>query len=233
MQANSKPVISNQPGPHHRLVETVAKHARTEFLKPIAAYNRSAFNLSIAAWHAAGCLPLILDTGCGVGLSTLHLARQHPDHFVIGVDQSADRLARNTAWPYPTPSNCIHVRADMVDYWRLLHCEKISPAQQYMLYPNPWPKAEQLGRRWHGHPVFPTVVSLGGYIECRSNWRIYIEEFSAALAQLTGAPVECETYVAESPITPFEKKYKESGHALWRCKTKIALKHDCPSIVSI
>jgi tRNA G46 methylase TrmB len=218
VQANSRLVTSSQSGVHAQLHGVVAKHAATEFLKPIAAYNRAAFDIGMAAWHAAGRMPLILDAGCGVGLSTLHLATQFPDHFVIGVDQSADRLARNTAWDAALPSNFIRVRADLVDYWRLMHAAGIRPARHYLLYPNPWPKVGQLARRWHGHAVFPTVVALGGEFECRSNWRIYIEECAAALAQLTGMGVHCERYLTATPVTPFEQKYLASGHALWRCR---------------
>lgn len=221
MQANSSPIVSSQTGIHDQLYTIVAKHAATEFLKPITAYNQAAFDASMAAWQTAGSMPLILDAGCGVGLSTLHLAAQYPDHFVIGVDQSAHRLARNTVWHGALPGNYICVRADLVDYWRLLHAAGIRPARHYLLYPNPWPKIGQLARRWHGHAVFPTVVALGGELECRSNWRIYIEECAAALTQLTAIDIRCEPYVTQSPITPFEQKYLASGHLLWRCRVQI------------
>lgn len=111
----------------------------------------------------------------------------------------------------------MHVRADLVDYWRLLQEAGLRLARHYLLYPNPWPKIGQLGRRWHGHPVFPVIIALGGRLECRSNWRVYIEEFAAALTQLTATPVRCEAYNPEQPITPFERKYDASGHMLWRC----------------
>lgn len=221
MQANSSPVISSQTAVHDHLNAVVARHAATTFLKPVMPYNRAAFDMAIAAWQAAGGKPLILDAGCGVGLSTLNLATQFPDHFVIGVDQSAHRLARNTVWSGPPPSNCMRIRADMVDIWRLMQDADIRPARQYVLYPNPWPKMGQLGRRWHGHPVFPTIAALGGHLECRSNWRIYIEEFAAALTQL-GHVTTCEPYSTAAPITPFEQKYLASGHALWHCKTRLA-----------
>jgi tRNA (guanine-N7-)-methyltransferase len=221
MQANSRPVTSSQSGIHNQLRSVVAKHSATEFQKPIAPYNREAFDTSIAAWTAAGRMPLILDAGCGVGLSTLHLATQFPDHFVIGIDQSADRLARNTAWPAALPGNFVRVRADLVDYWRLMHAAGIRPARHYLLYPNPWPKIGQLARRWHGHAVFPIVVALGGALECRSNWRVYIEECAAALSQLIGSEVACEPYLTQTPITPFEQKYIDSGHQLWRCRTQL------------
>ena len=201
----------------------VAKHAATEFKKPYADYNRRAFDDSIAKWHAHGGQPLILDAGCGVGLSTLHLAAQFPDHYVIGVDQSADRIARNTQWPGPgaEPTNCSWVRADLVDYWRLMQLHGIRPARHYVLYPNPWPKIGQVQRRWQGHPVFPTVLALGGYFECRSNWQIYIDECCAAVTQLTSKAMATQAYQCTSPITPFESKYLASGHGLWRCTVNL------------
>ena len=218
---NSSPVTSSQTGIHEQLSELVARHAATSFRKPITDYNRQAFTQSIACWRAAGAAPLILDTGCGVGLSTRNLATQFPDHFVIGIDQSADRLERNTQWPGAMPDNLCFIRADLVDYWPLLLEAGIFPTRHYLLYPNPWPKIGHLARRWHGHAIFPTLVALGGYIECRSNWRLYIEEFASALNQL-GAPLtQCEAYTTDAPITPFERKYIASGHDLWRCRTQL------------
>lgn len=227
MQANSRFIVSNQAGIHEGLERCVARHAATPFQKPLSAPARAAFEASIASWEKAGKPPLILDSGCGVGLSTLHLAQRHPGHYIIGIDQSADRLARQTHWPGPIPANCTRVRADLVDYWRLLLQAGIHPARHYLLYPNPWPKKHHLGRRWHGHPVFPALVALGGHFECRSNWRIYIEECAAALRQLTGQEVAVEPYPETpapdfTPITPFEKKYLDSGHSLWRCRVSLA-----------
>jgi tRNA (guanine-N7-)-methyltransferase len=251
MHANSPPVVSNQSGIHEQLACHVAKHATTHFLKPVTAYNRAAFDISIAAWRTAGAMPLIIDAGCGVGLSTLHLASRFPQHFIIGIDQSADRHARNTIWPYALPGNYIRIRADLVDYWRLMHEAGIYPERQYLLYPNPWPKKHHVGRRWHGHPVFPTIVALGGYFECRSNWRTYIDECAAALRQLAAIDVVTERYFPSlSPvavvgdavlqatdaslgcITPFEYKYLASGHALWRCRAYIAKERFSISLVS-
>ncbi len=217
MHANSHLIVSRQSDVHVQLRALVARHASSTFQKPVTDYNRTAFDRSIAAWEAAGRKPLILDAGCGVGLSTLHLAAQFPDHFVIGIDQSADRIARNTQWPEDVPDNFICMRADLVDYWRLLLQHDIFPERHYILYPNPWPKIGHLARRWHGHAVFPTIVALGGRLECRSNWRIYIDEFAAALTQLSGLQVACEPHAPQQAITPFEQKYQASGHALWRC----------------
>lgn len=237
MHANSRAIVSSQTDVHDKLATLVTRHATTRFLKPIASYSAAAFDKSMAAWRSAGGAPLILDAGCGTGISTLHLATRFPESFVIGVDQSADRLERNIVWEDTLPSNFIKVRADLVDYWRLMLQAGVYPDRHYLLYPNPWPKKHHLARRWHGHPIFPTIVALGGYFECRSNWRIYIEECAAAVNQLAGTGIDTEAYVPyhsgssdmhdidadplSSAITPFEFKYLSSGHSLWRCRTTL------------
>lgn len=223
MHAHSRPVQSNQASVHEQLPAVVAKHAATIFRKPVSAVNLEAFTASIAAWKAHGGAPLILDAGCGVGLSTRKLAQAFPGGFVIGVDQSAERLSRNIRWAGDLPKNFITVRADLIDYWRLMLSKSIYPQQHYLLYPNPWPKKSQLGRRWHGHAIFPVIVALGGRIECRSNWKIYIDEFASSLQQLSAGAVHSEAHrsTPTDALTPFEAKYAASGHALWRCHTEL------------
>ena len=153
---------------------------------------------------------------CGLG------RRAFPDHWVIGVDQSEDRLSRKK--PYPDalmPKNMVFVRADLVDFWRLMAEAGIRLARHYILYPNPWPKIGHLARRWHAHPVFPFVPRLGGRLECRSNWHIYVEEFALAIGLLTGREVGWESFEAPSPLTPFERKYRDSGQTLYRCVVEL------------
>lgn len=217
MDANSRFISSAQTGPHRDLDDLLHRHLAHPFRKPILDHNRAAFDLALAAhgaWNPRA--PIILDAGCGVGWSTLRIAADFPDHFVFGVDQSVDRISRGK--PLPLPENALLVRADLVDFWRLLAESGIRLARHYNLYPNPWPKIGHLARRWHGHAVFPVWRELGGELECRSNWPIYIEEMAQALSLLSGRPVSAEPYATDDPMTPFEKKYLASGHALWRCR---------------
>lgn len=213
--ANSRIPSSAQQSIHEKLASLVQKHRVTPFRKPYAPYNLRAIDAALAGWD--GNAPLILDAGCGVGHSTIELARAFPDHWVIGADRSSDRLERRK--PYPEallPKNMVFVQTDLVDFWRLLEDANVRLARHYLLYPNPWPKIGHLTRRWHAHPVFPHLLRLGGVLECRSNWQIYIEEFSLALGLILGRDVAWERFDAPSPLTPFERKYRDSGQPLYR-----------------
>jgi tRNA (guanine-N7-)-methyltransferase len=218
MQGNSRVVTSTQSGPHSDLERTVRRHLAADFAKPIGAAAQDAYEVFVARWQAAGQPPLVFDSGCGVGDSTRLLAARHPAALVVGIDKSEDRLTRQK--PHPLPANALLLRADAVDFWRLAVADKLRLAQHYLLYPNPWPKVGHLQRRWHGHAVFPSLLALGGRLELRSNWRVYVEEFTAAVAFAGRDPASVEiipeTELA-APLTPFERKYHASGQALFRC----------------
>lgn len=154
----------------------------------------------------------MLDAGCGTAASTAILARRHPGAQVVGVDRSAHRLGRA---PRPPAANELRLRARLEDVWRLLLEAGERPVRQYLLYPNPWPKPAHLKRRWHAHPVWPVVIALGGTLTLRTNWAIYAEECRCALALhgLGVAPVV--SFSTDAALTPFERKYSRSGHALY------------------
>jgi tRNA (guanine-N7-)-methyltransferase len=218
MFAHSRPPTSRQDAPHPDLLAVLARHLASPFQKPIAPCNRTAFEAALRAWKSWNPVaPLILDAGCGVGWSTFNLARQWPDAFVLGVDQSLHRLTRIKSGQGEAPGNMAFIRADLVDFWRLLAGADIKLQRHYLLYPNPWPKIGHLKRRWHGHPVFPALLKIQGVLECRSNWRIYMEELALALQAATGRHVPVEAWQPDShDLTPFERKYRQSGHPLWR-----------------
>jgi tRNA G46 methylase TrmB len=208
--ANSRSIISNQAGLHEKLDEIVKKHLNAEFKKPIAAHTQTAFD-EVDAKVQAFEGPLILDSCCGVGESTANLAKRHPDALVIGIDKSSHRLDKHDVEYKQTESGqYILVQADLNDFWRLAVAAKWQPSHHYLLYPNPWPKAKHIQRRWHGAAIFPFIVQLGGQLEVRSNWDIYVKEFARAL-ELTGNPCEVLGYESSEAITPFERKYWASG----------------------
>jgi tRNA G46 methylase TrmB len=161
--------------------------------------------------------PLVLDSFCGTGMSTAQLAERFADSLVIGIDKSAHRLGKHR---HSGRDNYLLVQADCGDFWRLAAAAGWRPARHFLLYPNPWPKPAQLKRRVHGSADFPTLLELGGEVELRSNWRVYVEEFAAAL-RIGGQDVTLEGFTPTQPLTLFERKYLQSGHGLWRCRCMV------------
>lgn len=131
---------------------------------------------------------VILDSGCGTGESTIHIARRFPNIPVIGIDKSEVRLDK-AGNPSQTagedvPANTFWIRAELLDFWRLA-LDRVKTGEWTMpyhavYYPNPWPKQSEATRRFHMHPIFPTLLALGQTTELRTNWEIYAREFAEA-----------------------------------------------------
>ncbi len=216
----SRHIESSQDDIHQRLAEVVTKHLKHPFRKPYAAHNQQAFQQA-EQWLNQQRKPLILDSFCGVGESTWQLAERFPGHAIIGVDKSAARLNKHAAHRGSDCDNYLLLRADVDDFWRLAVAANWQPEAHYLLYPNPWPKPSQLSYRVQGSPLFPSVVALGGRIELRSNWPVYVREFAAAL-EIAGQASSVEAFNSDRPLTPFERKYQRAGQLLWRCVSTIS-----------
>lgn len=160
----------------------------------------------------------MLDSFCGTGHSTALLAQRHEDALVVGIDQSKDRLSRSPE----QPNNCLLLRAHCEAVWRHLVANNYSLAAHYLLYPNPWPKPGHLSRRVHGHPAFPLLLALGGKLELRSNWQVYVEEFGVALHLCGHTSCIATVPQGQEPLTLFEQKYRASGHDLWSITAQIS-----------
>ena len=253
--ANS--VTSNQETIHKDLEKVVRKYARTTFLRPIADHTRDAFAEAeefVRKFYGKSApvpSPVILDSGCGTGESTIHIARRYPNIPVIGIDKSGMRLTK-AGNPAQTagedvPPNAFWIRAELLDFWRLA-LERVQAGEwtipyHAVYYPNPWPKQSEATRRFHMHPIFPTLLALGNVTELRTNWEIYAREFAEAARIATkelyrfpalrfeddkveinkgdsraraGMTITCESFDPENPETAFERKYKDAGQKLWR-----------------
>ena len=211
---NSRAVSSNQTERHPDLLVKLLNHLNTDYQRPIPDVAEKIF-ADTKATIAEIERPLIFDSGCGVGQSTEILARLHPNHWVIGIDQSEHRLTKQRK--NPLPENMLLIRANCVDFWRLALADGWKLDKHYLLFPNPWPKKHHLQRRWHGHPVFPDMINLKGQLELRTNWHMYAWEMQTALEYMNYPTSEVETYLPEAEyLTPFEKKYHESGQTLYR-----------------
>ena len=206
-------IATRQTSTHDRLSEVLARHQNHPDQTPIAPFSHAIWPQvqAFAAKHPA----LILDLGCGTGESSHNLAHHHPNSGVLGLDRSSVRLRKA---PNAIASNYLHLRADQYDLLRLMKAHAMRAEKVYLLYPNPSPKPEHLKRRWHAHPIWPTLLKVTNVIELRTNWSIYAEEFAFAL-QASGWQALIEQIEIDANIAAlslFEAKYARSGHALWR-----------------
>lgn len=199
-----------QQRPRSEVAQIAALHCRTVWRRPIAAHSTAAFAAVRDRVERSG-QTLIIDSCCGTGDSTRHLAAAFPDSLVLGLDKSAHRLARHRG---AEESNYLLLRTDVRDFWRLAHDAGWQPWRHYLLYPNPYPKPSQIRKRWYGSPALPALLNLGGVLTVRTNWSFYAEEFVVAL-DAVGVEAKWREIATERPITGFETKYLARGDALF------------------
>jgi tRNA (guanine-N7-)-methyltransferase len=221
MQYHSRPVDSGQDAVHPQLIKVLKTHLHSEYKRPISAHSHALFT-SVDKLRQRINKPVVLDSGCGTGASTQELAAKNPDMLVIGVDKSSHRLARGGLdGDIGHKDNYLLVLMNLLDFWRLALQHGWRLKKHYLLYPNPWPKAKHLRRRWHAHPVFPELLRLGGELELRCNWRVYAEEFQAVMEFIAPGSCKLEEFSANTNISLFELKYAASGHKLYRCRCSL------------
>jgi len=241
----ARSIITNQTCVHDDLLKVLAKHKQNEFKRPVAEHTVAAFE-EMLDWLADWRGDVILDACCGVGESTINIANEYPATKIIGIDKSLARLDKHQSYVAknesvnalsvnpakytkelaltPAPNNYLLLQADLNDFWRLLldYMLKQTPkwqiTKQYILYPNPYPKKSQLGKRWHGGALFGTILGLCTHIEVRSNWRLYIEEFliGAEFYGLSGSIDSISENDIEKAYTPFERKYLAAGQTCFK-----------------
>jgi tRNA G46 methylase TrmB len=197
----------------------VDRHLRTRWQADVSGHTQDAFRAVERLLGESG-RERIFDSGCGTGQSTRLIAGLHPDSIVVGIDKSAARLQKAYGGRLPArQGNIVWVRAELAGFWRLALLSGWRLKAHYLLYPNPWPKPGQLQRRWHAHPVFPTLLDLGGRLEMRTNWRVYAEEFASAVEWAGGRDAGVEPVTDDRITTAFERKYRASGHELFAVVT--------------
>ncbi|MGB0997614.1 MAG: tRNA (guanine(46)-N(7))-methyltransferase TrmB [Pseudomonadales bacterium] len=193
------------------LASIVATQINSVWQRPIAEHSAVAF-ASVRERVEASGQPLILDSCCGTGDSTRWLAKTFPETLVLGIDKSAHRLARHQQ---SDDGNYLIVRADVNDFWRLAVTAGWRLARHYLFYPNPYPKASQVRKRWYASPAFPSLLQLGGVLTVRSNWALYTQEFLLAL-NTQGRNGSLSQIAVNEPVSAFEAKYNERGQALFQ-----------------
>jgi tRNA (guanine-N7-)-methyltransferase len=217
-------ICSNQDDIHEKLDQIVHKHMMSDYQLFISQRQNTIFEQAMGLIATKTYTGLIMDSGCGTGTSTRLLAQKFPQHFVIGVDKSSHRLSKH---PGITNHKAIHlvadnamlIQADLITFWYLAAQSGLTFDHHCIYYPNPWPKAKHLKRRFHGHPVFPYLVKICPVLTIRSNWLIYLKEMQHAL-QICNIPATILTITpTKQPISLFEKKYFQANEPVFELST--------------
>lgn len=208
-------VTTNQSGIHDDLELIVSKHSLI-YQRPIADFSKETFN---DIQKRSKGKKIIFDFGCGVGESTYKLALRNPQCFVVGIDKSISRLDRKNSFKQEVVENMLLVRGELLDLIYLIYTAYKSQDVQihalYFLYPNPWPKKIHVKRRFHANPIAPFIYSIGVPIILRSNWRLYLEEFSFVSSLYKREPQMIKTLEIDHALTPFERKYTDSAQEVY------------------
>lgn len=158
---------------------------------PVLGVDRSAVRLSKGRGRTSIAQKMVEG-------SSRHREALHHRETELGGDEidGCDSIYKETERVVPTkddsvrggrrreepPPNLLLLRADLVDLWILASRDNEWVLEEHaILYPNPYPKRSQLRSRWHGHPVFPVLLGLGGKITLRSNWKSYLDEVCQAV----------------------------------------------------
>ena len=216
MSGNSREVISNQQGIHEKLDDLVERYKNTDNKRPISDHTQAAFD-DVLEWLGNWQGDVVLDSCCGVGESTANIARQYPDCKVIGLDKSALRVSKHEHYDSGEDNYAVF-RADVNDFWRLAQTQSWSIRKHFLLYPNPYPKSSQIQKRWYASAAMVDLIALCPHIEVRSNWLLYLMEFSQAASHY-GLKGNLQELVGNDPMTPFERKYRASGQPCWQLIT--------------
>lgn len=203
-------IRSQQKSIHPKLIQMVKKNDLNAYLRPISVHAQTAF-FKLEKKIARDKQAIIIDSCCGTGKSTQVLGAKFPNHLVVGIDRSRKRLEK-----IPNMlKNTLYLQCNCEDIWRLILTKKWSVDYHYILYPNPYPKIGDLKKRWHGHPVFPSLLKLAKKTIVRSDWRLYLDEFALAAQILNYKAEAVKAVEAQTALTAFEIKYRQANRPFY------------------
>jgi tRNA (guanine-N7-)-methyltransferase len=163
-------------------------------------------------------MPLDIEVGCGVGLHPIRYAQEHPERYLVAIEHTrmkfekfAGRLAHHAPFP-----NLLAVHADAVEW--ITHFIPASSVDRYFfLYPNPWPRARDEGRRWYAMPFMEKIIETmkpGATLALATNESYYAEGAAVFLTRDWGLRLLERKELRENDLKPrthFERKYLARG----------------------
>lgn len=181
--------------------------------------------LDTEAWFGRSA-PLVLEIGCGTGVSTVAMAADEPDLDVLAVEVYRRGLAQLlTGVDRDGLTNVRLVRGDGVDVLEhLLPAGSLTAVRVF--FPDPWPKVRHHKRRLLQPETMALIADRlrpGGILHAATDHAEYAERIAevgdAESAFRRVGPDDAETLAAlpisvRRPVTKYEGKAQRAGSAV-------------------
>ena len=177
-------------------------------------------------------MPLDLEIGCGNGRHPIAYAQRNKARQILAIEHTHTRFTafekKLQLLGRQRPQNLFAIHANAIS-WVYEFLGEASLDRVFLLYPNPYPKASQLNKRWYAMcfmGYLHKTLKAGGTLELSSNLEFYLEEAKHYMPGLWGFKLieektlslkQCaaENFAAR---TQFEEKYLK---AQMTCKSLI------------
>jgi len=166
--------------------------------------------------------PLWVEIGFGNGDFLVHLAQQHPEVNLLGIE--VHRPGIGNLLGKVQNSGITNVRvccADAIEVVRNCLAPRIVQ-RAYILFPDPWPKKRHQKRRLIQHPFISELgerFAPGGQLHLATDWEDYARQISAVISTAPGwrnlNEADKISHPTRALVTRFEDRGKNLGHRIW------------------
>jgi len=227
MQTRGDGISSVEPAPHmHRRVTsfrsrrsslTDAQQRTWARLWPQLGADAGHRPLDTENWFGRSA-PVVLEIGCGTGVSTATMAQDEPDLDVVAVEVYRRGLAQLLgAIDREGITNIRLVRGDGLDVLEHMVAPQ-SLTGVRVFFPDPWPKARHHKRRLLQPPTVELIADRlvdGGVLHVATDHADYAEQIAAvadAEPRLRRTTPEAPLPISvRRPVTKYESKARDAG----------------------
>jgi len=163
----------------------------------------------------------ILEIGFGMGETTAHIAENHPDWDILGIEvhtPGVGSLLKQVSERGLT--NVRIIQHDAVEVLKHMVTDA-SLDGVHIFFPDPWHKKRHHKRRLIQREFVKLLSSKlkpGGYLHIATDWQEYAEwilEILQAEPQLENTAAGYASKPDYRPLTKFEKRGLNLGHGVW------------------
>lgn len=161
-----------------------------------------------------------VEIGFGMGQATAQIANENPEKNYLGMEVHVPGIGRLLGEiKKRSLTNLYIVEHDALEVVETMIPDN-SVSAFHIFFPDPWPKKKHHKRRLVQKPHTDLLVKKlapGGYIYMATDWDEYAETALAELTATKGLKNKFKTFAPHQewrPMTRFEEKGIESGHAI-------------------